>query len=485
MSDYTLLVGDALEQLRTLPSDSVHVCITSPPYFGLRDYGTATWEGGDAARGAADCDHMRPGTKTGSATTLRNDGREHTGPYEGERALTVGYPYRSVCGKCGARRVDQQIGLEAEPSEFIDKLVAVFREVRRVLHPTGQLFVNIGDTRSDSREWLGIPHRLVFALQDDGWRWEDEVIWAKKAPMPGSQTNRFTRAHEYVFMLNKSRDAFFDSEAVKEPNARIWGENNIGKDNGWVTGEKAGKVLGREHMPNNGLAKSMPDPSGRIRRSVWTLGPEPYHNAHYAVMPSKLVEPCVLAGSSAYGVCSAKKTMLKLRDDLSEWQREISTAYLRDRNRVDRTLTGGARWDTGEIPAELREYFEEVEVTCGSPWQRVVEHTRGDAEAADRPKRTSGMHSKTSTLSLSGNGSKEWAERGGKRTTLGWQPTCTCGADVVPSVVLDPFCGSGTTLQVALKFGRRAIGIDLDARNMALVHERISKSQPMLLTEVL
>ena len=112
---------------------------------------------------------------------------------------------------------------------------------------------------------------------------------------------------------------------------------------------------------------------------------------------------------------------------------------------------------------------------CGAAWERVTEHIKGDTEAHDRPKQTAGMSSKTSTLSLSGNGSKEWAERGAKTITLNWQPSCACGVDPVPDLVLDPFGGSGTTAEVALKHGRRAILIELNPNYVELQKQRLAK----------
>jgi DNA modification methylase len=134
--NWEILEGDCREVLASLPERSVQTVVTSPPYFGLRDYGTGEWEGGDVA-----CDHlMTPHGR--SSSTLRNDGREHTGPYEGEKATVTGTPYRDLCQKCGGRRVDRQIGLEPSPDDFVNSLVAVFREVRRVLRDDGTVWLN-------------------------------------------------------------------------------------------------------------------------------------------------------------------------------------------------------------------------------------------------------------------------------------------------------------------------------------------------------
>lgn len=139
-SHVTLYNADVLAGLRALPDGSVHCCVTSPPYWGLRDYGTAEWEGGDA-----DCGHLA-GALVSQKSGLRNDGRDHVGPYEGEKAVTTGMPYRDTCGKCGATRKDHQLGLESTPEEYVARMVEVFREVRRVLRDDGTLWLNLGDS---------------------------------------------------------------------------------------------------------------------------------------------------------------------------------------------------------------------------------------------------------------------------------------------------------------------------------------------------
>jgi hypothetical protein len=178
-----------------------------------------------------------------------------------------------------------QIGLETTAEEFIEKLVLVFREVRRVLREDGQLFLNISDTRTDNREWAGIPHRLVFALQADGWRYEDEVVWNKPNPMPGSQVNRFTRSHEFVFMLNKSRDAFFDADAVREEAStkenRPYG---IVRDREWGYDSKQRKMgrypkqdeLGKRTYTGFNDRWDENPVNGRNKRTVWDIATQPF-----------------------------------------------------------------------------------------------------------------------------------------------------------------------------------------------------------------
>ena len=240
-------VGDCLQSLGFMDDRSVHTCVTSPPYFGLRDYG-----------------------------------------------------------------VDGQIGLEPTPDEFVATLVAVFREVRRVLRDDGTLWLNLGDSyagagysnhrntggaqRSDggeqkhmtgsclkNKDLIGIPWRVAFALQADGWYLRQDIIWHKPNPMPESVKDRCTKAHEYIFLLSKSPKYYFDAEAIKEPE---------------VCGRKRGPALHPDTKStngNSGLSRRESD-GKRNRRSVWTVATKPFNGAHFATFPPDLIEPCILAG---------------------------------------------------------------------------------------------------------------------------------------------------------------------------------------------
>ncbi len=242
----TQYVGDARAVLRTLPAESVHCCVTSPPYFGLRDYGTATWEGGDTA-----CDHLRPaahGYRPFETSTLgpKADGISAENSAHGDGVKRQ--QYKGACAKCGARRVDSQIGLEETPDAFVSEMVAVFREVRRVLRDDGVLWLNLGDSYASGgratyrsgasqnkgqhvqndmprpveapgikpKDLLGIPWMVAFALRADGWYLRQDIIWSKPNPMPESVTDRCTKAHEYLFLLSKSERYHYDADAIKE-----------------------------------------------------------------------------------------------------------------------------------------------------------------------------------------------------------------------------------------------------------------------------
>ena len=376
-----ILQGDCLAVLETLPADSVHCCVTSPPYWGLRDYGTATWEGGDA-----DCEHRgraKPRQDTHGAGIEHGRFSVTRGTQPAKNAYVI--PVRAAC-QCGATRIDAQLGLEATPAEYIEKMVAVFREVRRVLRDDGTLWLNLGDSYAASRSYqvsdnknpgavhsghesrarppdglkqkdlVGIPWRVAFALQADGWYLRQDIIWAKPNPMPESVRDRCTKSHEYLFLLAKSERYYFDAAGISEPctgaerdqiDARSF---RVGDDNksaptgmvngirkrswktpdGWDTSKGAGghgsfHKDGREaghtgYVSRSGnkerkpaSARGVPIDTGgqsagavagsvpwegttRNKRSVWTIATQPFKEAHFATFPPALIEPCILAG---------------------------------------------------------------------------------------------------------------------------------------------------------------------------------------------
>jgi DNA modification methylase len=245
----TILTGDCRETLKTLPDASINCCVTSPPYWGLRDYG-------------------------------------HAG----------------------------QIGLEQTPEAYVAELVAVFREVRRVLRPDGTLWLNLGDSygggnggasasakqtrnRGTSnafagcgmpKQLMGIPWRVAFALQSDGWYLRQDIIWAKPNPMPESVTDRCTKSHEYIFLLSKSAKYYYDAEAIKE-DATDPEYRTAGKIRPTAEGGPGFEIRGGLHNQQGGRLT-------RNKRSVWTVATQPYKEAHFATFPPALIRPCILAG---------------------------------------------------------------------------------------------------------------------------------------------------------------------------------------------
>ena len=298
--------GDCLEVLKTLASESINCCITSPPYWGLRDYGTAKWEGGDK-----NCEH----TISHYSDNLKPDCDR---PVRGDRSL---------CIKCGAKRIDSQIGLELTPQEYVDKIIDVFREVKRVLRNDGTLWLNLGDTYSAQRwtkkgetttpaqpmngmsdTWraiaptkesglpdknlVGIPWRVAFALQADGWYLRQDIIWHKPNPMPESVTDRCTKAHEYIFLMSKNPNYYFDNKAISENAISKQGKGATGRgQQGYAVASGKGISPQQDHSGWMGG-----DGNTRNKRSVWSVNVKPYKEAHFATFPKELIEPCVLAG---------------------------------------------------------------------------------------------------------------------------------------------------------------------------------------------
>lgn len=254
------MLGDALERLRELPSESVHTCVTSPPYYNLRDYGAAG-----------------------------------------------------------------QIGNEASVEEYLQSLVSVFREVRRVLRADGTMWVNMGDsyaTRSGSqpptntrnscghtakhtprgykyKDLIGVPWQLAFALRADGWYLRQDIIWNKSNCMPESVRDRCTKSHEYIFLLSKSERYYFDAAAISEPVISTKGNARTFRGGGAYTGGRAHDNSAQVERESHGNRENQT--GRRNKRDVWTVSTSGFRGAHFAVFPEKLIEPCILAGSPLGG----------------------------------------------------------------------------------------------------------------------------------------------------------------------------------------
>lgn len=256
---YDIIQGDALKVLKSFPDGSINCCVTSPPYFGLRDYG-----------------------------------------------------------------IDGQIGLEVTPEDFVNSLVEVFREVRRVIRDDGTLWLNLGDSYSGSgkgvwnvpdekkskvketyrpssnpvkvqtglkpKDLIGIPWRVAFALQADGWYLRQDIIWHKPNPMPESVRDRCTKSHEYIFLFSKSPKYYFDNKVIKEPIVK------------GSSGSQFNKGKTALHQAARSSDKDRIEPKMKNKRSVWSVSTKPFSEAHFATFPPDLIEPCVLAGCPEYGV---------------------------------------------------------------------------------------------------------------------------------------------------------------------------------------
>jgi len=302
--------GDCRETMRRWKEQGIkaQTCVTSPPYYGLRDYGTAKWDGGDV-----DCEHSI------SMPTKWNDPKRGTNVLRPETAHRGGTS--SHCHKCGATRIDSQLGLEETPEDYIKAMVEVFRCVWDVLKDDGTLWLNIGDSYASTAQGtfnapqkiakdnanvyanfrpkvglppkniIGIPWKLAFALQADGWILRQDIIWHKPNPMPESVQDRCTKAHEYIFLLSKSQKYHYDHESIKDPVKQDWGTRD--RADGKYHNEGSGL------QPHSGLEKSYEMAN---KRSVWTVNTKPYAGAHFAVFPTELIEPCILAGAPVGGI---------------------------------------------------------------------------------------------------------------------------------------------------------------------------------------
>lgn len=503
-----LYLGDVLETLREMPSRSIHCVVTSPPYWALRDYGTAIWKGGDK-----DCAHE--GKRTDNRRAPRARTPQAVIGYNGcfadrlERAGGDNASQGYLCLKCGARRVDKQIGSEPSPDCgtqgaaqcgqcFICAMVAVFREVRRVLRDDGTLWLNLGDSYSGSGKGqnadgthnskagdkqhtnkgatvgglrtdsslpsgnlVGIPWRVALALQADGWVLRQDIVWYKLSPMPESVRNRCTKSHEYVFLLTKSMRYYYDAEAIKE-RSKTENAGDAISYNGRKNREA--RNLGKSLLGSNEHQDAGPHiSSGKTnKRSVWGVASQGYPGAHFATFPPKLIEPMILAGTSARGCCAK----------------------------------------------------------CGSPWKRVVRPDEATAEAQAEARNGQDWYARA----WDNSDKRRTAKSGDKRRvlktgdkaeggytsryeTIGWVPTCECYGKLVkesesagdgvarttlnyvsslplkdhpvkPCIVLDPFMGSGTVAAVSVSKGRHSWGIELSEEY--LVNHQIARVEQAL-----
>lgn len=282
--EVALYHGNCVKRLNDLPARSIHCVVTSPPYWNLRDYGTAEWEGG-----SGDCDHVAPFQPRSERANVSASGIGRGGAYADEQAKGA-TAYKSVCGKCGAKRIDQQLG--AEPLHdcgthgkaqcggcFVCSMVAVFRGVWRVLRDDGTLWLNLGDSYTDNG-LAGVPWRVALALQADGWTLVSAMPWVKANAMPESAMSRPSKAVEDVFLLTKGPGHYFDMEAIKPP-TRQFRNSDL-----WYSSTK--DVVG---VGDQIAAFDVPVAS--------------YPGAHFATFSPRLITPMIQAGTSEHGCCSA------------------------------------------------------------------------------------------------------------------------------------------------------------------------------------
>ena len=433
-----------------LPNESVQCVVTSPPYWGLRKYSGEQ----ELIWGGKDCGHEWGSTTIKKIQPQRDnsgglvDNRIDT---RGQQAFTSGTATEinqgNFCSLCGAWK--GAYGLEPTPKMYVEHTIEILRGIRRVLRKDGVVFWNIGDTYSTvsggmeqlkkqgkdtpqygainykfegvsqsgkrnlkPKDLCLIPFRVAIAAQEDGWWVRSVIIWSKPNPMPESVTDRPTESHEYILMLTKSKTYYWDADAVRTPNLPSTIERH--KYPVHIYGTKNGG------SDRNDFGRDVQDtlnPSGRNIRSVWEFPTQPYPEAHFAVFPEKLPELCIKAATPEVGCC----------------------------------------------------------IKCGAPWERIVEKIPQNVRShkLTKGKVKDAVDGNNPDMAVGGGFSRTGVQFEWEVKTLGWQPTCKCNADKVPSIVLDPFMGAGTTLWVAKKLNRKAIGYEISEEYCQLAVERI------------
>ena len=459
-----ILQGHVLDVLPSIAPATFHTCVTSIPYWQLRSYGTEpqVWANPD---GTPLCvneheweteRYYREGGNSSSSSLAFSE----PGPENAQRLKDTRWRSNTICQHCGAWRGEW--GQEPTPEMYVEHTVAVFEAVRRVLRNDGTVWLNIGDTywndpggQNGSEGWIGekakeanrqmgrrkrstgsthpvlkrkdlvgIPWRVAFALQAAGWYLRSEIIWHKPNPMPESCTDRPTKAHEYVFLLTKRGDYFYDREAIMEPvsgtaHSRGNGLNPKALANkvpsGWDTGPGSHRALvGRYARPkqNESFSAAVAElVDRRNKRSVWTIPLAGFSEAHFATFPPALVEPCIKAGTSERGCCP----------------------------------------------------------TCGVPWERVTERESMVIRRTDWGEQAGNRTASSGTM-----------VQAPSSRSIGWKQTCACPPhEPISCTVLDICFGSGTTGVVGDRLGRDVVGIDLHPDYVAMAERRIKEDAPM------
>ena len=505
--------GDCREIMKRWIDEGVKIqtCVTSPPYYGLRDYGTATWEGGDI-----NCDHE--GIKLGNNRNFLNeDGRKGN-----NNSLSSG-----DCVKCGAKRKDNQIGLEQTPKEYIDNMVDVFNHVKELLADDGTLWVNIGDSYCMSsmrgknsafksidqskqgivhinrnipngmkaKDLMGIPWMLAFALREAGWYLRQDIIWHKPNPMPESVTDRCTKSHEYIFLLSKSDKYYFDHLAIKEQ-----GVTPAGTKGAKGSVERQNQFGVNARPPEYKIYDGM-----RNKRDVWSVNVRPYKGAHFATYPTALIEPCILAGSPEK-ICVECNTpynrqtkiernltleeVEQIRNNIIETNKEKKPYAIIDKEFRNQVI------EYRNLPNhdELRKYLQSNRNLVGLTIDQIETAFGTQAphhwfeKGGSYPDKEDWLQIKQMLL-LDDKYDKEMTEifyKSGlkcdnKYLDEGLVKQCKCDTNETKAgIVFDPFMGSGTTAQVALQHGRQYLGCELNKEYEKLQQERIHYGQGQL-----
>ncbi len=490
--------------------------------MGLRDYGTATWVGVDP-----DCDHLRPAAHgyDPHATSTLGPNRDGCAPDNSAHSNPVKrQQYRDVCVKCGARRSDAQIGLEASPDAYIAELVAVFREVRRVLRDDGTLWLNLGDSYATGTvaprnatslngpevpaSWAGrsqperlgtprgyktkdllmIPARVALALQADGWYLRSQLPWIKRSSMPESCTDRPSSAVEYVYLLTKSGATTFWVHRDKSGS-----RTQPAPDYRWL--DHANDDAETANEPSGWRDEKMADGKLRWKRlNLWT-GCDYFWDTEAvkrtAAQPERTradafggINHAARGQHSEGSTFNGSSSRIFRNSDLFFDSLETPHGLITDADgnpiALDVNPAGFAEAHFATFPPNLVLPLVRASTSergccaaCGAPWTRQLGKQyeiegRGAGNGFVREHR----------ISVGGRGDETvWVPK--SRDTVGWQPSCQCTADVVPATVLDPFAGAFTAPMVADRLRRNAIGIELSETYCKMARERLVKDAGM------
>jgi DNA modification methylase len=308
-----ILHGNCIDKIKELDDNSIDCVVSSPPYFGLRDYGTAQWKGGNP-----NCSHAYGRNTRGGLSDFQKNNK---GSF-GDEAVKSG----ECCKLCGAKRIDEQFGLEKTYQDYLANTVKVFETFKPKLKDTATIWWNVGDSYSSGKrtsttnqslrgnknygvtrtpvqngikekDLLMIPNRVAIALQDAGWYIRSEIIWYKPNPMPESVRDRPTSAHEKIWLITKSKKYYYDADAIREPLAA----SSLNRLNQDIKNQK-GSTRGNGGMKSNGNMKAVGNKETKNKRNVWTVTTKPCKEAHFATFPKDLIEPCIKAGCPEGGL---------------------------------------------------------------------------------------------------------------------------------------------------------------------------------------
>ncbi len=425
-----VICGDVLQGL-PLPDGCVQTCVTSPPYWGLRDYGVAGQIGLEAT----------PEEYVTKMVQVFREVRRVLRP-DGTCWINLGDSYASSSATGNGGWDGNNKNPDGTP-----------RKSRQAGDQWSRTSTAVSGIKI--KDMVGIPWMVAFALRSDGWYLRSDIIWAKPNPMPESVTDRPTKAHEYLFLLAKSERYFYDAEAIREERTTLEGRpDGIVRDREWGYDSKQAVLQGRKQdqvgnrtytgfnerwQKSHSFARKVneqPGPgqpkqhrenredisycNGRNKRTVWTIPTQPFSGAHFACYPEKLVEPCILAGSSPKA-CPV----------------------------------------------------------CGAPWKRTTK--KGDLVIVDeRGFQNSAGKAPDDGFNRAGAYSEGRMQRGKayQNHTTGWAPTCSCPNNDGSGrcIILDPFMGSGTTALVAFENGRDYVGIEINPEYVEMANRRLGKA---------